>query len=104
MPKIKAKLAKEPEEGKTYEVVEAKENIATLPGGQQATGIRVTLKDALGNEAGTMLWMREVASETSKLGSFLATLGDDTDTWKGKRITFVTWRERKRQIALATPK
>lgn len=103
MPKIAAKLAKEPKEGKTYTITSVKETEATLQGGQKSAGIRVDMKAKDGEECGTMLWMREVASEKSKLGSFMAALGDNTDTWVGKAVTFISWRERNRQLALAVP-
>jgi len=103
MPKIKAEVVEtppEPTEGKTYEITSA-EIIKTQRSGWD--GVRVGLKDKENNEAATMLWLRERASTTSKLGTFIQTLGDNTDDWTGKNITFITWRERKRQIQLAPP-
>jgi len=100
MVKIKSELARslpEPVEGKTYTIVNV-EVIKTAVRGFD--GVRVTLKDAKGNEYATMLWIRDRVGENSKLGAFLKVLGDDTDTWVGKKIRIQEWRPRQRTVVL----
>ena len=103
MVKIETELVQplpEPEEGKTYTIKNV-EYVTTQRMGYK--GYRVLLEDTEGNEAATMLWDREQAGINSKLGSFLVVLGSDTDEWIGKRITFISWRQRARKIQLAPP-
>ena len=104
MPKIKAEIVEtppEPTEGKTYEIISA-EIIKTQRSSWD--GVRVGLKDDKGNEAATVLWLRDKTTPIAKLGAFISVLGNDTDTWLHKRITIVKWTSRNRQIALAPPK
>jgi len=61
-------------------------------------GIRVSGTDAAGIEKAEMLWIRPVVGSKSKLGSFIAELGDDTDNWVGKKIKIKRWRSRWREI------
>ena len=103
MPKIKTEVVEtppEPQEGVTYKI-ESAEIIHTQRRGYD--GLRVSLKGNDGSIRGTMLWMRETAGTKSKLGTFVAVLGNDTDTWIGKNITVIKWQEGNRQIALAPP-
>jgi fructosamine-3-kinase len=107
----KTQLAKavEPAEGGTYEIVKVEEVKTAVQG---FSGVRVVLKSINPNdtkEYATMLWMRETAGQTSKLGSFIAAfakaLGSeeaayDTDNWVGHKIRIISWTPRKREIAV----
>jgi len=98
MPKIKVEIAEqlpEPIEGTIYTIRSA--DIITTQV-KSYKGIRVTMTDQNNKEATTMLWLREVAGEQSKLGSFIKALGDDTDAWVSKKIRFATWRPSTRRI------
>jgi len=99
MPKVKVEIAEslpEPIEAHIYVITEAELFTSQVRGYK---GIRVSMKDvANGAEVVAALWMREVAGEKSKLGSFISTLGDNTDSWVGKKIKFVTWRPNDRKI------
>lgn len=68
---------------------------------QSFRGYRVILQGPRGTLFGLALWARDVASKTSKLGSFISVLGTETDDWIGKNIVFKVWQERNRQIELA---
>jgi len=96
--KIGTQLADEvpkPQEGGTYTIKKA-EALTTQV--RQFGGIRVELKSKGDETVVEILWMREVAGANSKLGSFITALGKDTDNWIGKKIRFVKWGERNRQI------
>lgn len=99
MPKIKTEIAEslpEPIEGHIYQIIEAELFTSQV---KSYKGIRVGMKDvADGSEVVSALWMRDIAGEKSKLGSFISTLGDNTDSWTGKKIKFVTWRPNDRKI------
>ena len=45
-----------------------------------------------------MLWLRPVVGSRSKLGAFIAALGNDIDKWVGKKVKIITWRHRNREI------
>jgi hypothetical protein len=96
--KIGTQLAEElpkPQEGQTYTITKA-EALTTQV--RQFGGIRIELKARGGETLVEVLWMREVAGANSKLGSFITALGKDTDNWIGKKVKFVKWGERNRQI------
>lgn len=112
MPKLKGKTqlasAQEPTEGGTYKIVNVEEVKTSVQG---FNGIRVVLQSTKPGEENTqyatMLWMREVAGQKSKLGAFLDAftdfLGDaesalDTDNWIGHIIRLVSWQPRNREI------
>lgn len=99
MVKIKTEIAEqlpEPVEGHIYKITETELFTSQV---RSYKGLRVSMKDeADGNEVVTALWTREVAGTKSKLGSFLAALGDETDSWTGKKIRVVTWRPSDRKI------
>ena len=46
------------------------------------------------------LWPSEIASATSKFGSFVAVLGDDTDNWLHKWVKINNWMNRLCEIQL----
>lgn len=103
MPKIKVEVVKrqpEPEQGITYTIKEVE--VFTSPK-QGYKGARVALEDAMQNKTETVLWLRDQATTKSKLGTFIAALGDDTDTWIDKRILIKSWRDGNRDIELAPP-
>lgn len=85
----------EPMEGKEYTIIDA-ERITTAR--QHLDGIRVVLEDDEKNRYGTMIWLREQATPSSKLGAFVMALGDDISLWKGKTIRIVSWSQRNRKI------
>lgn len=89
-----------PQEGKTYEITAVDAFSSQVRG---FAGLRVAMKDSAGAEVVEAIWTRSPVGPKSKLGSFIGILGKDTDNWKGKRITFVSWRTSNRIIALAVP-
>ena len=99
MPKLKVEIAEampEPIEGHIYLMTETELFTSPVRGYK---GLRVSMKDvADGAEVVTVLWMREIAGEKSKLGSFISVLGDESDAWVGKKVKFVTWRPNDRKI------
>jgi len=112
MVKIKTELAEsvEPEEGKTY-VITGVENITTAV--QSFQGVRVSMKSTLAkdeNKYATVLWARERAGITSKLGSFMAAFlaffdgseekAYDTDNWIGHTIRFNKWKAKNREVTV----
>lgn len=68
---------------------------------QSFRGYRVMLQSSQKTNIALALWARDIASKTSKLGSFISVLGNETDDWIGKTIVFLSWQERNRQIELA---
>jgi len=111
MPKLKTELAEgvEPNEGITYKITAIEEVKTAVQG---FSGIRVALeptkrKEGDDNKYATMLWTRDVAGKTSKMGSFMAAFldffGDEdqafnTDNWIGHVIRVVSWAQRKREV------
>lgn len=106
MPKINTKIIKnlpEPIEGKTYQIVKVSEKESKEKGlkgfevvlAPIVKGVVETVRD---NFAQTMLWYKEEAGATSKIGSFMSVLGDDTDLWVGKNIRFVEWEAKNREV------
>jgi len=96
--KIATQLADEvpkPQEGQTYTIKKV-ESVTTQV--RQFAGIRVELKGRGDENVVDVLWAREVAGANSKLGAFMTALGKDTDDWIGKKVRFVAWGERNRQI------
>jgi hypothetical protein len=58
-------------------------------------------------EYATVLWMRDIAGQHSKLGAFIDAftkfLGSeeaayDTENWEGHKIRIISWTPRKREI------
>ena len=105
--KVQVAMGQEPEEGKTY-VITSVEHVKTAVRGFE--GIRVTMKSTNPRDKNvytTMLWSREVAGASSKLGAFLKAFitalgeaGYNTDNWVGKTIRIVSWQPRKREIVV----
>lgn len=100
MPKLDVEIAEslpEPVEGHTYTITEAELFISQV---RSYKGLRVTMIGEQKETVVAALWMRDVAGEKSKLGTFISILGNDTETWVGKKIRFTTWREKDRKIEL----
>lgn len=111
MPRIKAELAEavEPQDGRTYVVTEVDETKTAVQG---FDAYRVKLEPTKrkaddDKDYATMLWAREEAGVTSKLGSFMAAFLDhygdedvafDTDNWLGCTIRIVSWKPRAREV------
>jgi hypothetical protein len=99
---IDAELIKrlpEPEEGKVYRI-ESVEYVETPLQGLK--GWRVTLREvSTGTLYVSVLWKRDRVGSKSKLGCFIAVLGNKTDNWTGKTIKFVSWKPKDRRIELA---
>jgi hypothetical protein len=99
MPKINVEIAEtlpEPLEGHIYKIGEPELFTSQVRGYK---GLRVPLTDqADQSEVVAALWMREVAGSLSKLGAFVAALGDITESWTGKTIKVVSWRTGNRKI------
>ena len=114
MVKIKSDVVEaiEPAEGQTY-IIEAVDEIKTNV--QSYNGLRVSMTDlreiktdiSKRTRYTTMLWLRDEASQNSKLGSFLQAfkdyLGDgeeyqDTDNWIENKVKFIKWQNKSREI------
>jgi hypothetical protein len=107
--KIPAELAErsEPIEGAAYRI-ESVQEVKTAV--QNYSGFRVTLtplKKGDNQKYATMLWTREVAGPTSKLGAFIKAFleffGDkekalDTDNWVGHTIRIISWQPKRREV------
>lgn len=110
-PKITTELAEgiEPLEGHTYFVTEVEETKTAV---QAFTGYRTGLeptKRKAGDDSkyATMLWKREQAGVSSKLGSFMSAFLDfygdedtafDTDNWIGCTVRIVKWAPKQREV------
>ena len=70
---------------------------------QGFVGARVVLSVGGKEVAALALWEREVVSEKSKLGTFIANLSDETENWTGKTIQFESWTARNRAIKVVQP-
>ena len=100
MPELKSEIVEtlpEPLEGKTYLVQKAE---VFTSGVHSYKGVRVELQGEGGEMHGTVLWLRDVAGDKSKLGSFMKALGSNTDNWLGKRLKFEKWRDKVREVQL----
>jgi len=111
-PRIKAELAEgvEPVQGYTYRITEVLTEQKTAV--QGFVGHRVSMEPTTRkkddeNVYATMLWHREQAGVSSKLGSFMAGFLDyygdediafDTDNWIDCVIRIVKWAPRDRAI------
>lgn len=80
---------------KKYVILEAAEFTSEVQG---LHGFKVTLDGGKDDILALALWSREVASRTSKIGSFLDKLGNELDKWVGKTIIFKSWTDKKREI------
>lgn len=65
------------------------------------SGIRVELLTKTGKVGSIMLWQRPVTGTASKLGVFMIALGDNTDKWLHKWITFIGWDKGNRNIVVS---
>ena len=91
--------------GKNYKILSA-EVVKTSVRGFE--GIRVICEATdTKDQYATMLWLRDVAGENSKVGAFLKAFADflgdeeearDTDNWKGHIIEVISWAIRNRKI------
>ena len=102
MPEIPVEIAEqqpEPKENETYTIEEVEVFTSQV---RAYKGIRVKMVDANNNVAVTAIWLRNVAGQKSKLGAFIKALGTNTDNWVHKKIKFVAWRDKNREIQLVT--
>jgi hypothetical protein len=98
MPKIDVEIAEslpEPLEGHTYTIGECELFTSQV---RSYKGLRVDMTAEDGTKVVAALWTREIAGTKSKLGAFVAALGDDTDKWIGKKVKIVKWRSGDREI------
>lgn len=65
---------------------------------QTFAGLRVTLDGGKDDLLAIPLWMRETVGRKSKCGAFLVALGRNLDSWVGKKIQFVKWQPKDREI------
>ena len=103
--RVELAAGREPEEGGTYKITKVEEVKTAVRGFE---GLRVSMTDVKsGEEYATMLWMREVAGQNSKLGAFIAAFTEffddedmalDTDNWVGHVVRFISWAPRNREI------
>lgn len=102
MVEIKSELFAEPKEGQSYDIKEAKEiTVKSSDGKNEYPAISVVMlsTDKTDKSKYTVtLWLTDNASSTSKLGSFMLALGNDTDKWLGKTIRIRSWRNKIREI------
>lgn len=103
MPKINVEIAEqlpEPLEGHIYQIHDPELFTSQV---RSYKGLRVPMTDQQDqSEVVAALWTRDIAGEKSKLGSFIVALGNDTDTWNGKKIRILKWRPGERQIEVVT--
>jgi len=103
MPKINVEIAEqlpEPLEGHIYQIHDPELFTSAV---RSYKGLRVPLTDQTDQmEVIAVLWTRDIAGEKSKLGAFISVLGNDTDTWNGKKIKILKWRPGERQIEVVT--
>ncbi|MCM8802822.1 MAG: hypothetical protein NC827_05900 [Candidatus Omnitrophica bacterium] len=111
MVKIKSELVEtyEPTEGQTY-IIQAVEEVTTTVRGFK--GYRIALKSTDKKDEkqySTMLWERERASMTSKLGAFLKAFKEflpqgedytDSSRWIGHIIKINKWTPRQREVVV----
>lgn len=104
MPKINTKVAEtQPDlsEDGEYEVVTV-ESMKTIQNNWPA--IRIACKDAEGIEFVAMAWlpkdMSQGTADYSKLGAFMSKMGDDTDSWVGKKFRVDEWKAKHNEIAI----
>ena len=81
--------------GKHYLIQEASEFHSDVQGYR---GYRIVLDGGEDDVLVIPLWYKEVASRTSKLGSFMVALGEDIKTWKGKRVALLVWEDKNRKV------
>ena len=86
------------EAGKSYRVTEAEVTETAVRQYHAVALFCERVPD--GVEHNTMLWIQKVVGERTKLGTFLKTLGNNTDKWKGKVFEVVSWSEKNREIKL----
>lgn len=80
---------------KEYSIVSVEEFVSDV---QQFYGWRVTLDGGSDNLLAFALWVRDIVGRKSKLGAFIAALGNDPDEWAGHIIKITRWVERDRAI------
>lgn len=98
MPELPTKVAEqfpEPLEGRTYTITGVEMFTSKV---QSYKGLRVTMVDDPGNMVVAPLWLRDEAGQRSKLGAFITALGANTDNWINKKIKFLSWRPKDREI------
>ena len=101
MVEIKTELFSKPKKGDKYVITKAEEKDIDIGSGQMRLAISVEMKstDKTDTKLYTeSLWLADTASSTSKLGSFLVALGNDTEKWIGKTIKIREWSSRDREI------
>jgi len=77
----------------SYEITNVEEVTTDV---QNFSGIRVVLMSPKGDEGSVMLWQRKITGKGSKLGVFITALGNDTEEWLHKWVTFRQWSPRNR--------
>ena len=105
MPEYNTRVTYDIQKGGIYEIQTA-EGITTR---MNLSGVRVSLRSRDGKdqrEYAVTLWPAEQVSATSKWGSFVSVLGNNTDSWVNKWIRVDEWQSRLCMIALvsAAPK
>lgn len=100
MPKIDTEVregADDVVEGVPYEIVNVEEVETDV---QNLLGIRVSLLDQKAGEGNVMLWKRKITGTTSKLGAYITTLGNNTDSWLHKWVIHETWKPRNNVLVV----
>lgn len=99
-PELGVKLAEggdDIELGKAYEITNVEAGETEV---RQFHMIRVELVTRDGKVGSCALWKRPVTSAGSKLGSFIALLGSNTDKWLHTWIIFKEWKQGARIVEL----
>lgn len=103
MPEILGKQIDEveaPSLGVSYTITDIEEFRSTI---RSFEGYRVTLQDTPNHQVVETLWKQEVYGPNSKIGAYVAALGKNTDTWKGKKIRYTQWVKGARRIEVLPP-
>lgn len=99
MPEYNTQVSFDIKKDGIYEIISA-EQITTRSG---LEGLRVELKAkeiADKRNYAVTLWTSDTVSASSKFGSFLAVLGNNTDDWLHKWIRVTNWQNRLCEIQL----
>lgn len=101
MVKIETDLFSKPKRGSKYEIIKVEQKEVDIGNKQMRDAILLTMKSTDKTDTNVYtesLWLADTASSTSKLGSFLVALGNDTEKWIGQNILFREWSNRNREI------
>lgn len=105
MVEIKTELFSKPKQGQRYVITEAEQRNIDIGNNQKKQAISIEMKSTDTTDTNLYtesLWLSDTASSTSKLGSFIVALGNDSDKWIGKTIYFREWSNKNREIEVVS--